>query len=124
MLSRLNSEPSRSERNADHPDGGSAITIGSIKDANTPGLTAKVGGKLMVYFLDPKTDPGKIPGSHMMGTNGKDGVIYRGEIVAHELGHARAFMTGDLNDNKAALRIQIRALNEPTRAIQTTRWRH
>jgi RHS repeat-associated protein len=108
------------------PDGGTPITIGTIKDGNSPGLTTTVGGKLMVYFLESSTNPGKIPGTHMYGTNGKDGVIYPGEILAHELGHARALMTGDLQVNKASLRIEnkVRALYEPKRAIKSERWLH
>jgi RHS repeat-associated protein len=107
-------------------DSGATTTIGSIKDGRTPGLTTQVGGKLMVYFLDPKTDPGKIPGTLMLGTNGKDGTIYSGEILAHELGHARAYMTGDPNNDKASLRVEnkVRELYEPKRAIKTTRWIH
>jgi len=80
----------------------------------------------MIYFLDSKTNPGKIPGILMQGTNGKDGIIYPGEILAHELGHARAFMTGDPNNDGASLRIQnkVRALYEPKKAIKSTRWTH
>src|SRR5690242_6609387 len=33
--------------------------------------TTQVGGKLMIYFLDSKTNPGKIPGILMRGTKGK-----------------------------------------------------
>jgi hypothetical protein len=107
-------------------DAGQSITIGAIPDGRTPGVTTEVGGKLMIYFLDSKTNPGKIPNFLMQGTNGKDGIIYPGEILAHELGHARAFMTGDPNNDGASLRIEnkVRALYEPKKAIKSTRWTH
>jgi RHS repeat-associated protein len=104
-------------------DFGQSITIGTIPN-NSPGATAQVGGRLMIYFLDPKTNPGKIPGTLMLGTEGKDAVIYPGEVLAHELGHARAYMTGDPNNSDAALRVQnkVRALYEPKKAYTSKRY--
>ncbi len=84
-------------------DRGEPITIGSINDGRSPGVTSFFsGGKLSVFILDPSTNPGQLPASKMQPSNAP-GSIDQGILALHELGHAGYIMGAllDQNNNKA-----------------------
>jgi RHS repeat-associated protein len=84
----------------------SKAVVGPIDEGRSPGYTGMVNGRLMVHILNPWTHPkhGSLPGSIM--SNGQPGPVSVAETAAHELGHARARMTGDPNSDGVALRLE------------------
>lgn len=80
-------------------DRGNKVTIGPIDGTGTPAATGAFGGKLMLYFLDPSVNPGKIPAALMQ--DGKPGTMYPGEVLGHDLGHVLGIMSGRGNNTKA-----------------------
>jgi RHS repeat-associated protein len=105
-------------------DLGERIPIGPAPYA-TPGVTSIFGGQLGIRILDPASNQGTLPIQATM-SNGFPGSLNPGIVVGHELGHARAIMTGDyqtvdrnpFNSAEAALRIErkVRLLQGGPRA--------
>jgi hypothetical protein len=94
-------------------DIGNTLTL----SGRQPGWTSFFGGNLRVYIVDPSTSLQPLPGV-MMSNIYQPGVVTPGIVVGHELGHARAVMTGAMPGtptNDSALRIEdkIRTRDNP-----------
>lgn len=83
----------------------------------SPGVTGIFDGRLTIKMLDwgkkSNVDLGYLPGKLMY--DGKDNMMTPSVLLSHELGHARARMTGDKDTRGAALRLEnkIRKLQFP-----------
>jgi len=79
-------------------DFGNSVYIGRAsragRDSNTsPAVTGMFKGRLTIKMLDwSKNDLGYLPGDLM--SDGKDNMVTPSVMQGHELGHARAWMTG------------------------------
>ena len=110
---------------------GGGVTMGRASDCEcgiTPAVTGDFNGRLTIKMLDwSKRDLGYIPGELM--SNGQDNMVTPSVMLGHELGHARARMTGyrDGRGNQAAIEASIRLENK-IRKLQfpngPTRTRH
>ncbi len=99
-------------------------------ESGPPGFMdgSKLGGNLRIYVLDSRGLADAkivINGSHMSNSVKSDELDI-GIVAAHELGHARARMTGGLflskeDSNAAALRLEnkVRVLRDPKAATRT-----
>jgi hypothetical protein len=81
-----------------------------------PGVTSIYGGSLRTYLVDPSTPLQPLPG--FMMSDLQPGVVTPGIVVGHELGHARAVLTGAMlgpQTNGSSLRIEdkIRTRDNP-----------
>jgi RHS repeat-associated protein len=100
-IQRLGVVPEGTVLNDDY---GNVKVIGSINHGLSPGYTGEYGGVTTSYILDPSTNPGRLPGSHM--SDGKPSWPTTGELMGHEIGHGRARVTRDPNSNAASLRLE------------------
>jgi hypothetical protein len=103
-------------------DRGQRITIGSINDGRSPGVTSFFnGGQLGVFILDPSTNPGQIPAAMMQPSNAP-GSVDQGILALHELGHAGYIMGAllDQNSNQAAVNLEnmVRRNRDPNAPIR------
>jgi hypothetical protein len=108
-------------------DYGDRRTIGRATSSGTetPAVTGYFKGQLTIKMLDwSKKDIGYLPGAVM--SHGQDNMLTPSVMLGHELGHARARMTGyrdkrgnkDSTDGSLRLENKIRKLqfpNGPTR---------
>lgn len=85
-------------------DYGNGTVIGSLDDGFYPGVTSEFDGVTTSYILDPKFNPGKLPGWKM--SNGKRNRPTPGELLGHELGHGRARVKHEADSNAASLRLE------------------
>jgi len=90
--------------------------IGSSPGA-TPGLTGSFGGVITTYILDPATKPGKLPKEYW--SNNKAQEPSTGELLGHELGHARALVTGDPDVLGASLRLENKVRKDVSKKKST-----
>ncbi|HVP45172.1 MAG TPA: RHS repeat-associated core domain-containing protein [Bryobacteraceae bacterium] len=103
-------------------DFGNQITIGSINDGRTPGVTSLFnGGQLGVFILDPSTNPGQLP-ADMMNPSAAPGSVDQGILALHELGHAGYSMGAllDKNTNQSAVDLEnmVRKSRDPNAPIR------
>jgi len=78
---------------------------------------------LRVNILDPSTKPANLPGD--LSSTGKPLDVTTEDVLGHELGHARARMTGakprSQSDNDSAVRLEnkVRTLRNPNAPTRT-----
>ena len=83
--------------------------IAPAGQGGSPGATMSYRGRLIIFLLDPTKNQGVYPSRDMEGN--ASGVPVRPEyVLAHELGRARARMTGDPNETAGAIRIERKAM--------------
>lgn len=102
-------------------DFGQQITVGSINDQRSPGVTSMFSGQLGVFILDPSTNPGQLP-ANMMNPNTAPGTVDQGILALHEIGHAGYAMGAllDQNSNKSAVDLEnmVRKNRDPNAPIR------
>ena len=64
----------------------------SVLSGRSPAVTSIFGGNLRINLVDPSTTLQPLPG--IMMSNQQPGEVTPGIVAGHELGHARAVMTG------------------------------
>jgi RHS repeat-associated protein len=92
------------------------VKMGFPDEGGNAGVTGMVGGRLMIHIVDAekrKYYVGEIPGWANEG--GKSWTAHIGEVVAHEIGHAKARMTGASDRDALAHRLETmaRRLSDP-----------
>jgi RHS repeat-associated protein len=90
--------------------------IGSSPGA-TPGVTGSFGGVITAYILDPATKPGKLAKEYWSNNIAQEPST--GELLGHELGHARAIVTGDPDVLGASLRLENKVRKDVSRKKST-----
>jgi RHS repeat-associated protein len=102
-------------------DLGNRITIGSLNDQRSPGVTSMFGGQLGIFILDPSTNPGRLP-ANMMNPSTAPGSVDQGILALHELGHAGYHMGAlpDKNSNQSAVNLEnmVRKNRDPKAPIR------
>ncbi len=78
--------------------------IAPAGQGGSPGATGSFHGRLMIFLLDPAVNQGQVPARDM--EDNKPSQVTASQVLGHELGRARARMTGDRNETEAALRVE------------------
>lgn len=74
----------------------------------SPGLTGYFHGVLKIFLLDPAVNQGQVGAQDMEGNRPAQATAE--QVLGHELGRARAKMTGDRNEDAAARRVENKVL--------------